>query len=147
MSWYSDIVPSTVQIGYFCFFGSGLCATHRPMIPKLWNNCVFVVYLLFNLMLSALEGLVQEQQNNSETHHRWNILSKCRHGFQSSGTFSHCSATPSSTEPATPSPWAACYSLYALPNSHNGGQGHLLLLEGVEVCIRLQLRRKTSRCL
>lgn len=45
--------------------------------------------------------------------------------------------------------WAACYSQCELPNGHNGGQDHLLLLWGgrSEVCIRLQLRRKTSRCL
>lgn len=42
--------------------------------------------------------------------------------------------------------WAACYSQCEFPNGHNGGQDHLLLLEG-EVCIRLQLRRKTSWCL
>ncbi len=42
--------------------------------------------------------------------------------------------------------WAACYSQCEFPNGHNGGQDHLLLLGG-EVCIQLQLRRKTSWCL
>lgn len=42
--------------------------------------------------------------------------------------------------------WAACYSQCEFPNGRNGGQDHLLLLGG-EVCIRLQLRRKTSWCL
>lgn len=42
--------------------------------------------------------------------------------------------------------WAACNSQYEFPNGHNGGQDHLLLVGG-EVCIPLQLKRKTSRCL
>lgn len=42
--------------------------------------------------------------------------------------------------------WAACNSQYDFYNGHNGGQDHLLLAGG-EVCILLQLKRKTSRCL
>lgn len=42
--------------------------------------------------------------------------------------------------------WAACYSQCVFPNGHNRGQDHLLLLGG-EVCIQLQLGRKTSWCL
>lgn len=44
------------------------------------------------------------------------------------------------------SPWAACYSQCDFPNGHNGGQHHLLArggLESGEVCIQLQLRRKS----
>lgn len=49
--------------------------------------------------------------------------------------------------PSEPSSlWAACNSQCEFPNGHNGGQDHLLL-PGGEVCIRLQLRRKTSWCL
>lgn len=42
--------------------------------------------------------------------------------------------------------WVACNSQYDFYNGHNGGQRHLLLAGG-EVCILLQLKRKTSWCL
>lgn len=105
--------------------------------------------LLLSNLVFLFTCLEQEKETKQESNQRGRVLVKILNALTCVSRTQGHSSTPWLQHPTPNKPsslWAACYSQCEFPNGHNGGQDHLLLLGG-EVCIRLQLRRKTSWCL
>lgn len=128
----SHILQCSYTFGLFIY----ICIVSFPLV---WSRFVFLITCAFVCACTKQKRKCDEKQSASGAF-RYSRYSTCVSIHSSSPWLRRLMYKKVS------SLWAACNSQYEFPNGHNGRQDHLLLVGG-EVCIPLQLKRKTSRCL
>lgn len=123
-----NTVPSSAWTRYVYLFGLRFWqACHTSGLQTLRSHRVSLVFaqpVVVRVYLKKKYEARQEHMPKSK-----HVLSRMQLKFFP------CFGYSIQHKAGTSSLWAVCYSQYELPNGHNGGQGHLLLLEWVRyVC-------------